>query len=205
MVSNPIKFRCYNCSQLLGAARTRAGKVITCTRCGAELIVPEPPPAEPQPQQELAAGESQNSVADLGITLDFRPEDIRVAPEFQHVVSETIIAAAEPPPETESVVDEPAPVVVSPAQTRPARRARSLAPEEPPESEPEDDTDVIPPIEIDATPRRRSAQPVPAATRSRDLVIPRSVVASWSLFVILALFFTFLAGLLAGHYIWRYH
>jgi hypothetical protein len=43
------------------------------------------------------------------------------------------------------------------------------------------------------------------ASRARDLVLPRSVVASWSLFVLLAQALAFLAGLLAGHYIWRVH
>jgi len=41
--------------------------------------------------------------------------------------------------------------------------------------------------------------------RARDLVLPRSVVAFWSLFVLVAKALAFLAGLLAGHYIWRIH
>jgi hypothetical protein len=38
--------------------------------------------------------------------------------------------------------------------------------------------------------------------RARDVVLPRSVVLAWSLFVLLALALAFGAGLLAGHYIW---
>lgn len=40
---------------------------------------------------------------------------------------------------------------------------------------------------------------------NRDLLIPRSVVAAWSLLVLAALMFAFLTGLLAGHFIWREH
>jgi hypothetical protein len=60
----------------------------------------------------------------------------------------------------------------------------------------------VPPIRIEpptlATERM-------TASRTRDLVLPRSVVASWSLFVLLAQALAFVAGLLAGHFIWRVH
>jgi hypothetical protein len=63
---------------------------------------------------------------------------------------------------------------------------------------------AIPPIRLDApSPAPARARPTPAVPR--DLVIPRSVVTAWSLFVLLALSFAFVAGLLAGHYVWRVH
>ena len=37
---------------------------------------------------------------------------------------------------------------------------------------------------------------------SRDVVLPRLAVLAWSLFVLLALFLAFLAGLFAGHFLW---
>ncbi|WP_152049771.1 hypothetical protein [Tautonia marina] len=37
---------------------------------------------------------------------------------------------------------------------------------------------------------------------SRDVVIPRLAVLSWSLFVLIALFLAFVAGLLVGHFVW---
>jgi hypothetical protein len=61
---------------------------------------------------------------------------------------------------------------------------------------------VVPPIEVEpltVAPER------PATARARDVVLPRSVVASWSLFVLLAQGLAFVAGLLAGHYLWRVH
>ncbi|MEW4567564.1 hypothetical protein AB1L88_06815 [Tautonia sp. JC769] len=38
---------------------------------------------------------------------------------------------------------------------------------------------------------------------ARDVVIPRLAVLSWSLFVLVALFLAFVAGLLVGHFVWR--
>src|SRR5438270_411363 len=37
----PIKFRCVYCNQLLGIARRKAGKIVACTNCGGQLIVPD--------------------------------------------------------------------------------------------------------------------------------------------------------------------
>ncbi len=42
MAAVPIKFRCHHCQQLLGVSRNRAGGVVACPRCAAELVVPEP-------------------------------------------------------------------------------------------------------------------------------------------------------------------
>ena len=64
----------------------------------------------------------------------------------------------------------------------------------------------IPAIRVES-PRARSITTASAksATGNRDLLIPRSVVAAWSLLVLAALMFAFLTGLLAGHFIWREH
>jgi hypothetical protein len=74
--------------------------------------------------------------------------------------------------------------------------ARRNAPAEEPSA------DVIPAIQLDG-PRSAASRALPV--RSRDLVLPRSVVASWSLFVLFAQGLAFLAGLLAGHFLWRVH
>src|SRR5712672_3502858 len=42
----PLKFRCYQCNGLLGVSRSKVGAVVSCPKCGAELIVPEPVDAE---------------------------------------------------------------------------------------------------------------------------------------------------------------
>jgi DNA-directed RNA polymerase subunit RPC12/RpoP len=54
MAEGPLKFRCYQCNQLLGVPPKRAGSVIACPRCGTELLVPRPE-TEPQPEPSLAA------------------------------------------------------------------------------------------------------------------------------------------------------
>jgi hypothetical protein len=61
---------------------------------------------------------------------------------------------------------------------------------------------VSPPIRIEPT---RIAPDRTPPVRSRDLLIPRSVVAFWSLFVLMAQALAFVAGLLAGHFLWRVH
>jgi hypothetical protein len=64
-------------------------------------------------------------------------------------------------------------------------------------------TPVVPPIQIE--PESIVASRGPAPGRPRDVVLPRSVAATWSLFVLLALALAFLAGLLAGHFVWKVH
>ena len=60
----------------------------------------------------------------------------------------------------------------------------------------------VPPIRVEQPsiiPERTTA------VRTRDLILPRSVVATWSLLVLMAQALAFVAGLLAGHFLWRVH
>ena len=50
--------------------------------------------------------------------------------------------------------------------------------------------------------RPRPVAPVAPSGAETAGPLPRSVVAAWSLFVLLAQALAFVAGLLAGHYIW---
>jgi phage FluMu protein Com len=210
----PIKFRCYRCNQLLGVARSKAGGVVACPKCSAELVVPQPSesstgaggesvddPVEaaggtagPSPN---AAGKSDVEANPLLELLNIRPEDIRVEPGSHWepaLVREAIPAAA--PPRA-----EPAPEAVEPP-----RPAPPLPPPQPVQSygAPLPVESIVPPIRIDAPgPSTISPRALPA--RARDLVLPRTVVTAWSLFVLLALTFAFLAGLLAGHFVWKVH
>jgi hypothetical protein len=52
----PIRFRCVYCNQLLGIARRKAGNIVRCTSCQGQLIVPEPPPGEPDEPSGTAPG-----------------------------------------------------------------------------------------------------------------------------------------------------
>jgi phage FluMu protein Com len=48
MPAELLKFRCYRCNQLLAVAASRAGTVVACPRCKADLQIPPPEPASKQ-------------------------------------------------------------------------------------------------------------------------------------------------------------
>lgn len=232
MAGVPIRFRCFRCNQLLGVSRGKAGTVVNCPRCSAELIVPDPSEAPPGamdptiPATGPPAGPPTLSVVspppepragslDSGLALDFldiRPEDIRVeagveespvadllgmsgvelgtaagshddaVPAFS-VVGLAGVAAGDLPA-------VPAPVPPPSGAEAPASPVGDVAP-------------VVPPIRVDGPPRRTAARA--PTVRPHDVVLPRSVVSTWSLLVLAAVSFAFLAGLLAGHFVWRVH
>jgi DNA-directed RNA polymerase subunit RPC12/RpoP len=165
MSSAAIKFRCSRCSQLLGASRSKVGAVISCPKCRAELIVPDPadgPPAgadlpvEPDPAQVLRE------------LINFAPESPSPVPELRGDVP---VVVPVPLPFT---VPLAAPAVETPEVVVPSIQL------EPPSIAPARGT----------------------VSRHRDVVMPRTAVVAWSLFVLLALLAAFAAGLLAGHFLW---
>lgn len=206
MAGVPLKFRCYQCNQLLGVSRGKVGTVVACPKCKADLIVPDPDEADLTSDTE-GANSSQSTrdsaLAEEGISLDLldiRPEDIRVEPGvtwtpqtepsrleqdlFPSERSETEVSDLEPTGDDPSsinlggLIETPNPVV-----------PKSVEP-------------LVPPIQLES-PRITDSKQAP--TRSRDVVLSRSTVATWSLFVLLAQAFAFVAGLLAGHFLWRVH
>jgi hypothetical protein len=225
MAGAPVKFRCYKCNQLLGVSRSRIGAEVSCPKCATALVVPDPDEAasaaapdatsESQPSSGLE-GTAETTpaflsalAAGLPIELaDIRPEDIRA--ERGSDWSPPLVSTAPQPP-----VAEPYPldVPMAPAAERVRSTPYGFAPASAPMAVP-----VPPPIAAPA-PAPPPVDPLvsairlepPALTtdrtvvRSRDLVMPRSVVAFWSLFVLLAQALAFLAGLLAGHFLWRVH
>lgn len=218
MAAVPIKFRCYRCHQLLGVARSKAGAVVACPKCSAELVVPQPsePVTGPASADVTASFEARTDGGDPGLSLDFldiRPEDIRVEPGLSAVRNaESPPAPAVEPDRVEERAQEDWGVDseergVAPTFDPPAP-AVAVEPVPPPViPAPAVENEVIPAIRVDVPPKRGAVNlsPASATARGRDLILPRSVVAAWSLFVLLALAFAFLAGLLAGHYVWRVH
>jgi hypothetical protein len=216
MAGVPVKFRCYRCNTLLGVSRSKIGSVIACVKCGTELVVPDPDEA-PVSEASVSAESTPSSLAepslqsapalDVGIPLaikDIRPEDIRIEVD---VPWEPLVPSSPPsepaigPLQTEfSPEPEPEPTPV-PAAPEPISAARIVPPPEPPRPvvEPEP---VVPKIEVEAVSIRRERS---TPGRPRDLTLPRTVVAFWSLFVLIAQALAFVAGLLAGHYLWRVH
>jgi hypothetical protein len=58
----------------------------------------------------------------------------------------------------------------------------------------------IPPIEIDTPSLRTTDRELPPL---REVVLPASVVLAWSLFGLIGIATSFIAGLMVGHYFWR--
>ena len=58
----------------------------------------------------------------------------------------------------------------------------------------------IPPIEIEPTSLRTTDRELPPL---REVVLPASVVLAWSLFGLIGIATSFIAGLMVGHYFWR--
>jgi hypothetical protein len=201
----PLKFRCYRCNQLLGASRSKVGTVISCPKCGSALVVPEPDEdAAPVARSlkpalgALSAGESPGAES----ILDIRPEDIRVQPGIELISSpadDEDEEHATPYPYGET----PEPAVPEPEAEPPrSHEGPSVAPEPttPPPAPPAD----VPAIAVETAGGARSHDSY-GRVRARDVILPRSVVLAWSLFVLLALALAFGAGLLAGHFVWRVH
>jgi len=218
MAAVPIKFRCHHCQQLLGVSRNRAGGVVACPRCAAELMVPdpdEPGVMTPEPQPPFPAPADSSEPLDSGIPLDLlnlRPEDIRVEPGSAFAAPFRLPEASPPSPR---LAPSPDPVpfpssVPTPVATGPSTTPTPAA-DGPPAATPlasgfgVNDLMAGTPIDVDTGRRPSPMRTVRPPARPSDLVLPRSVVAAWSLFVLLALALAFAAGLLAGHYVWRVH
>jgi DNA-directed RNA polymerase subunit RPC12/RpoP len=224
MAGVQIKFRCFNCNQLLGVSRSKAGTEVSCPKCSSALLVPTPDDLpvssgapEPQPPDTTPAFLSALA-AGLPVDIaDLRPEDVRV--EADDDWSPPISVSAPPmfapvPERSPSLSSGTTPPVPSPARPLPydvvPPPARTPAPATmliptpgpSPAQAPADHEPIVAAINL-APPSLAGDRTT--ASRSRDLVLPRSVVAFWSLFVLLAQALAFVAGLLAGHYLWRIH
>ncbi len=276
MAIERLKFRCYRCNQLLGATPNKAGSVVTCPKCSAELLIPVPdlrpdesgevqpdapaPPrpktrAEPRPKPDvdLTAPLETTAVAtavqavsqpipratsadDLAAMLppdliDLRPEDLRVEAEFFESLARQPLApppvqerAPWPPPEvfeapirTESFTAlSPAPPVIATPVVPPAAEVPPATVTQTVNLAPVPEEPLTPP----PVPQRVEAALIGAAIeiehptilppgteirRVREVVLPASVVLSWSLFVLLGIALAFVAGLLMGHFLWTTH
>ncbi len=276
MAIERLKFRCYRCNQLLGATPNKAGSVVTCPKCSAELLIPVPElrtdentdvqPKAPAParaktraeprtraEPEVAAAAESTAVAiavqtvsqpapapspmavdDLAAVLppdliDLRPEDLRVEAEFFES-----LARQPPPPVAERAPWPPPEVLEAPSRTESIASLSSRGPVletpvVPPTAEAFPATltqtvDLSPapvePLAPPPVPQRAEAALIGASIeiehptilppgteirRIREVVLPASVVLSWSLFVLLGIALAFVAGLLMGHFLWTTH
>lgn len=176
-------------------------------------------------QKSVGSAEFDESGAAIPADLiDLRPEDLRVEAEFFHGRARTSEQPREPEPapsfaQVAPTTDpipppnipaapslappefEPPAPVVSPAYVDPraqmfatAPPLAAAAPVLPPMSP------DIPAIEIEPTSIRgpeREFQPL------REVVLPASAVLAWSLFGLIGIATSFIAGLMLGHYFWK--
>ena len=183
MASELLRFRCFQCDKLLGVSPSKAGRVVSCPACKAELIVPEP-------EGESQSSEFTASLMDGGL----KPGD------------DTLIGF-----EAGIAGDSPTSILLGPTPARPifskepetsidvslsSLAALAAIRQEPTVVTPE----TLPTIAIGPVGSIRPPEP---RTRSRDLAIPRGIVVAWSYLVLLAVLAAFGSGLLLGHYVWK--
>lgn len=243
MAGERLKFRCYQCNQLLASSPGKAGSVVSCPRCKADLVVPAPESSAPGaqeasavgkaagrsasillPQKATAAGELDEAAAAIPADLiDLRPEDLRVEAEFFHNLTRPPEPTREPehapwaaqvtegpdtsagtviptaPAVAPAAIDRLAATPAAPAAFRPEPPGAGAAPAlVPPLLAPL--SPDVPPIEIE-TPSLRPATREPQTIR--EVVLPASAVLAWSLFGLIGIATSFIAGLMIGHFFWK--
>ena len=192
-----FKFRCSQCEKLLGVSPKKAGRTVQCPRCGTELIVPLAETAADSPDLQ-PLDEPLELGIDFGLSssLDLRPFDRPRGKIAEPAVTEV---------EAISFLER----IAGSEDAEPPNLGTIVA-SEPPASygeEPDADLDPEPlvqtPVEPLISQPRRSRGHHSTIDRHRDVVIPRTAVVAWSLFALLALTFSFVAGLMVGHYRWK--
>ncbi len=237
MPAELLKFRCYRCNQLLAVAPSRAGSVVPCPRCKADLQIPAADPASKGEMEKSARRKRAGTVASNAAAAaanspeiptflteiaaaippevaELRPEDLRVEAEvFENITREPSSPAAFAPifqPDTETAS-------VSPFEDRnpdltpselsnlfsaaPQQRESGSAPIQPIPA-PSELRSLVPPIEIEPPSILAAGTEI---RRSQEVILPASVVLAWSLFVLLGIALSFIAGLMVGHFLWKMH
>ncbi|CAN5908566.1 hypothetical protein BH23PLA1_BH23PLA1_26470 [soil metagenome] len=201
--------------------------MVRCPQCRTDLVVPEPEtetdPSEHVPARTFdpspagprssAEQESESSGLPFSIELDepnFGPEDIRVLPGLDLDLP-VKPKPPPPPPKGESAWQAQEPPLLTPLEEFEELGPHQGSPTSPPVSSSAVFVPPEPPVPTteagmslgDTEAKfRGEARPILPAYSRRDVVMPRVAVIAWSLFVILALFLTFIAGLLVGHFLW---
>jgi len=237
MPAELLKFRCYRCNQLLAVAPSRAGSVVGCPRCKAELEIPLGDASSKGETDRAArrqrakavksgAAPSQSDVQDVPPFMteiaaaippevaDLRPEDLRVEAGVFESITREPPPPASAPPMPPAVIDIPlkAPFEDHKSELTPSELSNLFAPAPqpsepspapiPPPPEPDETRTIVPSIEIEPPSIRTGGTEV---RHYSEVILPASVVLAWSLFVLLGIASSFVAGLLVGHFLWRLH
>ncbi|MGA2705788.1 MAG: hypothetical protein ABSH35_32495 [Isosphaeraceae bacterium] len=162
MPEDHLRFRCYRCNQLLGVSSRKAGTVISCPRCAAELKVPRPeeqtvtadasrsghgfttesrvPVSSTTPTSKSGGNALPAFMEEIAAAIPddlatLRPEDIRVEAEFVDLVvttSEGVTPPAARVPQSEPLPGDPVEVEAYFAQTPPPAEPPPVVRAEPP-------------------------------------------------------------------------
>jgi hypothetical protein len=231
MSDDRLRFRCYQCNQLLGAPPKKAGSVISCPRCKAELMVPAPEEltaspdtattsrnpaatggalegagaASPEAQPRTLPSFMEEIAAAIPDDLaSLRPEDIRVEAEFVDLVVTT------PPPVPPPVEPPPAPEPALPAESSPPAETSASStialvnPTPAAGPGPPGQEQALGAVLPQINIETSSILPRAQEIRAvHEVVLQPATVLAWSLLVLLSLPMAFLAGLLIGHFIWK--
>ena len=217
----PIKFRCDRCGQLLGVSPSRAGRPVKCPKCGTGLTVPVPKAPLSSPQSATPGGEI-TSVPRAGLTeaagsetksagffdaIELDPEDLKTLFPFDSEESPALSVGAEGGGIESVATSEPSSAASEERDERHAQEARGT--EEAIEEAEGQGLDVISVILAERPEKSEKVgdrEPSEASLvryrASRDVVMPRIAVVLWSVVVLIAVFLAFVAGLLAGHFLW---
>lgn len=187
MSAGSFTFRCGECNRLLGISRSRVGTVVSCPKCGRELVVPDPGDG-PAPGGAPGSGAGPSASG---------------SDEAAAVAAGAGTGAAGFP----ALQIEPEPLSLRPKEpARPYRvpDRRPAAPE--PASGSEASGTGFVAVQAEETlrerPRTAPSPELRAAPRSGDVVMPRTAFLLWSFAMLVALVGAFGAGLLAGHLFW---
>ena len=184
-----LKFRCYQCGKLLGVSPSKAGRTTACPSCKADLIVPDP--TEPE---EAGLDESIARVVESPVS-PRDPESSRTPshdPAFSWEEIDTTLLRSGP---AETMVPRPESEI---EVTPPSLLAMNLTP-----LAPDDLAPILTEIAVEVVPARSSR--TSARNPSSQPLLTPGILASWSLFVFVAVGLAFVAGLLVGHFVWKGH
>ncbi len=163
------------------------------------------PSLTPEPSREgPILGDFAEIASILPVELaNLRPEDVRVESEF----FETLTRPREPEPPVDPPTDPPIDFnAIAGTANRPAATDSGPTTDlEPPVDSPSRLTTPIsaplPAIEVEPPP---ILPKLPRSQPIREVIVPASVVLAWSLFGLVGIFVSFLAGLMVGHFLWKH-
>lgn len=197
-------FRCPECRKLLAASRSRIGTMVICPKCQCDLLVPTPTDGATASSSAGANTpiESSSGPVQVGSSTAYRDPGAAAgvggSPIFLpiQIEDDPLSLRPETGPRSHKIPDRSTAREVTPAPPPVPRADRSeRSGGEPTQQSAAPHTDAR--VQIQPGSAIRDSAP-----RRSDVVLPRTAVVLWSFVVLVALVMAFVAGLLAGHFLW---